>query len=95
MSDGNVLRRGDVLRLATSGGGGWGHPFDRPLERVRRDVVGGVVSAESARRDYGVVIDADGTVDGAATKALRGASRGEVRMFHRARYFGPPVAPRA
>ena len=37
MSDGNVLRRGDVLRLATSGGGGWGHPFDRPLDRVRRD----------------------------------------------------------
>ena len=40
MSDGNVLRRGDVLRLATSGGGGWGHPFDRPLDRVRRDVAG-------------------------------------------------------
>jgi N-methylhydantoinase B len=36
MSDGNVLRRGDVLRLLTSGGGGWGNPLDRLVERVRR-----------------------------------------------------------
>jgi N-methylhydantoinase B len=93
MSDGNVLRRGDVLRLATSGGGGWGHPFDRPLERVRRDVVGGVVSVEAARTDYGVVLDAEGTIDAAATQALRAAPRGAVRMFHRGRYFGPPVTP--
>jgi N-methylhydantoinase B len=95
MSDGNILRAGDVLRLATSGGGGWGHPFDRPLERVRRDVVGGVVSAEAARTDYGVVIDANGTIDAAATKALRDAPRAAVRMFHRGGYFGPPVAPHA
>jgi N-methylhydantoinase B len=93
MSDGNVLRRGDVLRLATSGGGGWGHPFDRPLERVRRDVLGGVVSVEAARDDYGVVIDEVGTIDGSASQALRDAPRGAVRMFHRTGYFGPPVAP--
>jgi N-methylhydantoinase B len=94
MSDGNILRAGDVLRLATSGGGGWGHPFDRPLERVRRDVVGGVVSVDAARTDYGVVIDAGGTIDAAATAALRGAPRGPVRMFHRGGYFGPLVEPR-
>ena len=92
MSDGNVLRKGDVMRLSTSGGGGWGHPFDRPLARVRRDVLGGVVSIEAARDDYGVVIDADGVIDEAATTALRGRSRGTVRMFHRNDYFGPPVA---
>ncbi|HEX5816030.1 MAG TPA: hydantoinase B/oxoprolinase family protein, partial [Methylomirabilota bacterium] len=91
MSDGNVLRRGDVLRLSTSGGGGWGHPFDRPLERVRRDVVGGFVSVGSAREDYGVVIDERGTIDTAATAALRVRPRGVVRMFHRTGYFGPPV----
>jgi N-methylhydantoinase B len=94
MSDGNILRAGDVLRLATSGGGGWGHPFDRPLERVRRDVVGGVVSVEAARTDYGVVIDAGGTIDAAATAALRAGPRGPVRMFHRGGYFGPLVEPR-
>jgi len=91
MSDGNVLRRGDVLRLSTSGGGGWGHPFDRPLERVRRDVVGGFVSVDAAREDYGVVVDASGMLDLAATEARRAGPRGPVRMFHRNGYFGPLV----
>src|SRR5438552_8833947 len=95
MSDGNVLRRGDVLRLSTSGGGGWGHPFDRPLERVRRDVVGGFVSVDAAREDYGVVVDASGMLDLAATEARRAGPRGPVRMFHRNGYFGPLVVPRA
>jgi N-methylhydantoinase B len=92
MSDGNVLRRGDVLRLYTSGGGGWGNPLDRPAERVRRDVLGGFVSAESARDDYGVVVDPEtGVVDGRATRQLRATMRGPLRMFHRGGYFGPPV----
>jgi N-methylhydantoinase B len=94
MSDGNVLRKGDVMRLATSGGGGWGHPFDRPLERVRRDVVGGFVSIDAAREDYGAVIDARGAIDAAATERLRARPRGTVRMFHRGEYFGPPVTSR-
>jgi len=94
MSDGNVLCRGDVLRLSTSGGGGWGHPFDRPLERVRRDVVGGIVSVAAAREDYGVVFDEGGMIDAAATEALRARPRGPVRMFHRGGYFGPTVESR-
>ena len=32
LSDGNVLVRGDMLLLETGGGGGHGHPFDRPLK---------------------------------------------------------------
>src|SRR5262245_3356565 len=88
MSDGNVLRRGDVFRLYTSGEGGWGNPLDRPVERVRRDVIGGFVSAESAGTDYGVVIDADtGLVDEAATRRRRAGLRGPVRRFHRGAYF--------
>jgi N-methylhydantoinase B len=94
MSDGNVLRKGDVMRLSTSGGGGWGHPFDRPLERVRRDVVGGFVSVDAAREDYGVVIDERGEIDMTATATRRDQARGTVRMFHRQDYFGPIVAPR-
>src|SRR6185436_11031853 len=78
MSDGNVIRKGDVVRLTTSGGGGWGHPLDRPAHRVRRDVAGGFVSSDSAREDYGVVIDARGLVDAAATEELRAARRGPV-----------------
>jgi N-methylhydantoinase B len=95
MSDGNVLRRGDVLRLSTSGGGGWGDPLERPVERVRRDVLGGFVSVAAARRDYGVVLDAEGRVDAAATAALRAAPRPSRRMFHRDDYFGPLLGPGA
>ena len=94
MSDGNVMRRGDVVRLSTSGGGGWGDPLDRAAERVRRDVAGGFVSRESARDDYGVVLDAVGVVDATATAELRASRRGPVRMFHRNGYFGPPVETR-
>ena len=39
LSDGNVLRRGDILRIETGGGGGHGHPFDRPAEQVLQDVL--------------------------------------------------------
>ena len=93
MSDGNLLRRGDVLRLYTSGGGGWGNPLDRASERVRRDVLGGFISLEAARADYGVVIDGEtGVVDIAASERRRAEMRGPVRMFHRDGYFGPFVA---
>ena len=36
------------------GGGGYGDPLDRDPERVRRDVVAGVVTREHARERYGV-----------------------------------------
>jgi N-methylhydantoinase B len=94
MSDGNVIRKGDVVRLYTSGGGGWGDPLERPAERVRRDVAGGFVSRESALEDYGVVLHDAGDVDAAATARLRAGKRGPVRMFHRGGYFGPLVEPR-
>ena len=84
LSDGTVLRRGDILLIETGGGGGHGHPFDRPAERVLQDVRDGFVSAEAARRDYGVVIAGD-TVDQVATGALR-ASRPIAKAFHRKGY---------
>lgn len=84
LSDGTILTRGDVLRIETGGGGGWGHPFDRPPEAVLADVAGGLVSAEAAARDYGVVIEG-GTVDAAASAALR-ADRPATALFHRRGY---------
>lgn len=53
----NHLEAGEVLVNNTGGGGGYGHPFDREPGRVADDVRNGYVSAEAARRDYGVVID--------------------------------------
>ena len=84
LSDGHKLKYGDILRIETGGGGGHGHPFDRPPEYVLEDVLGGYVSAKAARRHYGVVI-ADDAVDEAATAELRRA-RPAVKAFHRKEY---------
>jgi N-methylhydantoinase B len=51
------LKAGDVVSLRTPGAGGYGDPKERDREAVRRDVRDGKVSAESARRDYGVEVD--------------------------------------
>ena len=84
VSDRNWLARGDILRIETGGGGGYGHPHDRPANVVLEDVLGGFVSEEAARSVYGVAI-AHGRVDAAATIALR-ASRPPTRRFHRREY---------
>jgi N-methylhydantoinase B len=84
LSDGNVLRHGDVLRIETGGGGGHGHPFDRAAELVAEDVAGGFVTAEAAQRLYGVAL-VDGMIDKSATAKLR-AKRPETKAFHRHAY---------
>jgi N-methylhydantoinase B len=86
MSDGNRLKRGDLIRIITPGGGGWGCPLDRPAEDVLADVLDGFVSEEAARRDYGVVIAGDG-VDEAATDRLRASKERPAEMFHRGRPY--------
>ena len=86
-SDGNELARGDVLRLETGGGGGWGHPFDRDSALVLADVLGGYVSRDAAERDYGVVLNGDGeSVDEAATRTRREDRPAVDGMFHRNGY---------
>ncbi|MBS7697422.1 MULTISPECIES: hydantoinase B/oxoprolinase family protein [unclassified Chelatococcus] len=62
---------GRAVKLQTPGGGGWGSPLARDASLVARDVRLGYISAESARRDYGVVVSGDGEVDEAATASLR------------------------
>jgi N-methylhydantoinase B len=59
-TEGCSLASGDRVRMFTGGGGGYGDPRERSPERVARDVRRGVVSRESARDDYGVVIEDDG-----------------------------------
>jgi N-methylhydantoinase B len=63
---------GDRLHYMTAGGGGWGDPLSREPEQVRLDVLRRFVSAEKARDEYGVVVDAGArAIDQAATEALR------------------------
>ena len=84
LSDGNVLAKGEILRIETGGGGGYGHPYDRPAEDVLEDVLGGFVGTEAALRHYGVVVT-DGSLDRPATDARR-AERTPVAAFHRHEY---------
>ena len=52
-----VLKPGDVISTVEPGGGGLGDPGERPVGAVLDDVRAGLVSAEGARREYGVVVD--------------------------------------
>ncbi|MBP0593795.1 hydantoinase B/oxoprolinase family protein [Paraburkholderia sp. LEh10] len=62
---------GDVLSVRGPGGGGWGVPYDRPVELVATDVRGRFVSREAAERVYGVVLDDNLRVDTDLTTKLR------------------------
>jgi N-methylhydantoinase B len=47
------VRKGEVARLITGTGGGYGDPLKRPRERVAEDLKNGYITLEQARRDYG------------------------------------------
>lgn len=86
LSDGNMVKRGDVVRIETGGGGGWGHPFDREPKRVLADVRGGFVSSAKAAACYGVALSSDGlAIDTVETARLR-AERPASGFFHRTHY---------
>lgn len=45
--------KGDVFRLTTAGGGGYGNPAEREPAAIRADIENGYVTAAAAKRDYG------------------------------------------
>jgi N-methylhydantoinase B len=49
-----VVPAGERLVIEMPGGGGMGTPAERDPARVKRDVQLGYVSAEAAKREYGV-----------------------------------------
>jgi N-methylhydantoinase B len=103
LADAEPVRAGQVIRIRTTGGGGWGDPLERPYDEVERDLRWGKVSFEGAREDYGVVASGtedDPVVDVAASDSLRGrrrAARGAEPFFDRgpgyARLSGGRPAP--
>ena len=56
LADGEFVPAGTLIRIRTTGGGGWGDPLDRDIDLVVRDVAWRKVSAAAAAADYGVVI---------------------------------------
>ncbi|MCL4295451.1 MAG: hydantoinase B/oxoprolinase family protein [Anaerolineae bacterium] len=50
------LKAGTVFRVASGGGGGYGSPQDRPVERVMEDLVDGYISREAAEKEYSLPV---------------------------------------
>ncbi|MGI8667842.1 MAG: hydantoinase B/oxoprolinase family protein [Jatrophihabitans sp.] len=78
LADAEPVRAGEVIRIRTTGGGGWGDPLRRDPAAVLRDVRWGKVSPAAARSDYGVVLGgAPGqpSLDPAGTERLRARLR--------------------
>ena len=75
-----------MIRIRTTGGGGWGNPLERDPALVVRDVVWRKVSPEAALADYGVVLtgsldDDSLSYDDAATAAERAARPAPTEVF--------------
>jgi N-methylhydantoinase B len=84
--DDEPIPAGTLVRIETTGGGGWGDPLDREPELVALDVLQGKVSRASALADYGTVLTPEGEADLGATQGLRQqqrAERGPVPFFDR------------
>jgi N-methylhydantoinase B len=80
LADAEPVRAGEIIRIRTTGGGGWGDPLEREAERVLADVRDGKVSRQGARDDYGVVVigsDDQVRVDEAGTAVLRSEMRAD------------------
>jgi N-methylhydantoinase B len=78
--DAEFVPAGTVIRIRTTGGGGWGDPLERDPELVTRDVLWGKVSREAAAADYGVIVlgpDDAPVADADRTLALRERMRSE------------------
>jgi N-methylhydantoinase B len=95
LADGEPVRAGEVIRIRTTGGGGWGDPLDRPYEEVVRDVRWRKVSFTGARDDYGVVVTGSESTPEVDIRAsdtlraeLRSARSGDEPFFDRGPGYG-------
>jgi len=74
-TSGVLLKSGDIMRIKTAGGGGFGSAFERNIDDVLRDYILGKISLGEAYEKYGVVLKDQGFVDIKATNDLRKQSR--------------------
>jgi len=66
-----IMKKGEILRVVTAGGGGFGPAIERDLDLVIKDYLSGKISNKQLRDDYGVVLTNAGTVDYLLTSNLR------------------------
>jgi len=69
------LQKGGSVLLQTPGGGGFGDPLERPVEKVIEDFHMGYISVAHMQEAYGVVLNEQGALDGEATDLRRAALR--------------------
>jgi N-methylhydantoinase B len=70
------VRPGEILRVETCGGGGYGPAWEREVEAVLQDVREGKISPDRARQFYGVAVNTKmGTVDANESAHLRAEMR--------------------
>lgn len=69
------LQRGDVVRLMSPSGGGYGDPLERHLDSVASDVADGFITARDALDLYGVVVTEDGNIDAVESRNVRAGRR--------------------
>ena len=65
------LEDGERIISITCGGGGYGPPFERDPELVRKDVLEGWISRDRGRDVYGVVLTDDFEIDLRETQIAR------------------------
>ena len=66
------LKKNDVLRLISTGAGGWGPPLERDVNTVLEDTRSEKISVKRAKEAYGVLVNENTMeVDIAATERLR------------------------
>ena len=70
------MKAGDSVRFSGAMGGGYGDPFERDPQAVLDDWLDDHISRDIAEHGYGVVIDADGRLDSAATERARSRRAG-------------------
>lgn len=83
---GITLAPGDVVRMRSGGGGGFGDPLSRDPRLVAEDVRSGVVSPRTAEAGYGVVLDTDGHADASGTDHRRRLIRRSRSGWHRGEF---------
>ena len=55
------MKKGETFANFSAGGGGWGHPYERDIDKILDDLKNEYISKDSARDNYGVIIADDGS----------------------------------